>query len=83
MHTIKVLTGAFALLAVFLAIGGYLGSLRNGALAFIPVWLAGAALNMWIGVNRAGYTYAQEFPIFLAVFAIPAAAAAVLAWRAG
>ena len=43
-----------------------------GRLVKRPLWLAGAGINMWIGVNRAGYTYAQEFPIFLMVFAIPA-----------
>lgn len=83
MHTIKILAGAFALLAVCVAIGGYMRSLRKGALVFIPLWLVGAAINMWVGVTRAGYTYAEELPIFLVVFAIPAVAAAVLAWRVG
>lgn len=83
MHTLKVFVVAFALLAACVAIGGYRGSMRTGALAFIPLWLAGAALNMWIGVNRAGYTYAEEFPIFLTVFAIPAVMAAIFAWRVG
>jgi hypothetical protein len=39
-----------------------------------------AAINMWIGVNRAGYSYADEFPIFLLIFAAPAALAAGLWW---
>lgn len=84
MHTLKVLALGFALCAGCVAVGRYLGGgMRKGALVFIPLWLAGAAINMWIGVTYAGYTYAQEFPIFLLVFAIPAAVAAILAWRAG
>jgi len=52
------------------------------ALYFIPIWLAAAAVNMWVGVSRADYSVAEEFPIFLVVFAIPAAAVAgFLRWR--
>jgi hypothetical protein len=40
-----------------------------------------AAVNMWFGVNRAGYTYADEFPIFLLIFAVPAVVAAWLWWN--
>lgn len=83
MHTLTVLIGAFVLLALCIGLGYWRGSARKGALVFIPIWLALAALNMWIGVNRAGYTYEQEFPIFLTVFAIPALVAAVYAWRTG
>jgi hypothetical protein len=48
---------------------------------FIPVWLAVALVNMWLGVSRAGYSVADELPIFLVIFAIPAAAAAFIWWR--
>jgi hypothetical protein len=47
---------------------------------FIPVWLVAAAVNMWIGVTRAGYSVAEEAPIFLIVFAVPAAVALLVAW---
>ena len=36
---------------------------------------------MWIGVSRAGYSVADEAPVFLVVFGVPAAVAALLAWR--
>jgi hypothetical protein len=82
MHTIIVVALGFGLLAlcalVGRMIGGALGS-STAALVFLPVWLVGAAINMYIGVKRAGYSVAEETPIFLIVFAIPAAAA-VLAW---
>jgi mannitol-specific phosphotransferase system IIBC component len=31
-----------------------------GALVFLPLWLIGASINMYIGVKRVGYTPAQE-----------------------
>jgi len=81
MHTIMVLAGGLVLLAVCLLVGRYTGSIGKGALAFIPLWLIAAAVNMWIGVNRAGYSYADEFPIFLLIFLVPAAVAAWLWWK--
>jgi hypothetical protein len=45
------------------------------------LWLVGAAVNMAIGVKRAGYTVADEAPVFLVVFAVPALVALFLRWR--
>jgi hypothetical protein len=74
-----VVSAGIALLALF----GLLGWLTRAAVGttalwFIPVWLLCAGINMWIGVTRAGYTLAQEFPIFVVVFAVPATVAALL-----
>ncbi|MEJ0035922.1 MAG: hypothetical protein WDO68_07550 [Gammaproteobacteria bacterium] len=81
MHTVLVVAGGVVLLGVFLLIGKatLAASIATWALAFIPVWLLAAAGNMWFGVKRAGYTAAEEFPIFLVVFAVPAVLA-LLAW---
>ena len=38
---------------------------------FIAVWFVAALANMWMGVVRAGYSIAEELPIFLAIFAVP------------
>lgn len=85
MHTIKVLAAGFALLAACLLFGRALGvpgaGLAVGAKAFIPLWLIGAGINMWIGVSRAGYSVAEEAPVFLMVFGIPAAVALFIIWR--
>lgn len=86
MHTIMVILGGFALLGLCLVAGRWFGpagsaSLATGAKIFLPLWLFGAGLNMWIGVARAGYSVADELPIFLVVFAIPAAVAGILWWR--
>jgi len=51
------------------------------ALIFIPIWLGAAAINMWLGVSRAGYSVAEELPVFLAVFAIPAVVAWFIWWK--
>jgi hypothetical protein len=80
MHTVIVMAGGLVLLAVCLLVGRTTGSVGKASFVFIPLWLIVAAINMWIGVNRAGYTYADEFPIFLLIFAVPAALAAGLWW---
>jgi hypothetical protein len=83
MHTILVIAGAVVLLGAFLLVGklAAAASLAMWALAFIPVWLLAAFGNMWFGVKRAGYTWAEEFPIFLVVFAVPAVIAALAWWK--
>ena len=55
----------------------------TGAKAFIALWLVAALVNMWIGVSRAGYSVAEELPIFLVIFALPSALAAYAWWKYG
>ena len=81
MHTIKVLAGGFVLLGAFVLIGRSLGNGSKAALYFLPVWLAAAALNLWFGVAKAGYSVRDEAPIFLLIFAIPSALALLLWWK--
>ena len=85
MHTIKIVALGFALLAVCLFVGRWLGPSQaagyvQAAKVFLPLWLIGAGINMWIGVSKAGYSVADEAPVFLVVFAIPAAAAVLVLW---
>jgi hypothetical protein len=85
MHTIMVIAAGLLLLALFLLVGRVFGRAGPGAIAdaakyFIPIWLIAALVNMWIGVSRAGYTVAQETPIMVIVFAVPAAVA-LYVWR--
>jgi hypothetical protein len=35
---------------------------------------------MWLGVAKAGCSVAEEAPIFLVVFTVPAAVAILIAW---
>ena len=36
---------------------------------------------MFLGVQKAGYTVAEEAPVFLVVFLVPTAVALVVWWR--
>ena len=85
MRTLMIIIGGFVLLTICLvgarAVGGSMPSLATGAKVFIPLWLAVAGVNMWIGVNRAGYSVAEELPIFLLIFAVPAVVAAFTWWK--
>jgi hypothetical protein len=84
MHTVIVLAVGFGVLGLCALAGHALGGAQGSAtwaLVFLPVWLVGAAINMYLGVKRAGYSVADEAPIFLLVYAIPSAAALFLWWR--
>lgn len=85
-HTIKVIAGGFVLLALCLLIGRWMGGptpatgLATAAKVFILLWLIVAAINMWLGVAKAGYSVADEAPIFLVVLAVPVAVALLVLW---
>jgi hypothetical protein len=86
-HTIKVIAVGFVLLAICLAAGRIIGGgaqpslLARAALVFVALWFVGAGINMWLGVSKAGYSVAEEAPIFFVVFLIPAAVALFVWWR--
>jgi len=86
-HTVKVIAGGLVLLAVCLLIGRWVGGatpavgLVKAVKVFVPLWLVAAGINMWVGVSKAGYSVADEAPIFLVVFAVPTAAALFVLWR--
>ena len=49
--------------------------------AFVALWFLIAAVNMWMGVARAGYSFSDELPIFLLIFLVPAATAIIVKWK--
>jgi hypothetical protein len=85
MHILMVIVGGIALLGVFCLFGRLWGAdmsaLVPAATFFLPVWLAVAAVNMYIGVTRAGYTVMDELPILGLNFAVPAALAVIVIWQ--
>jgi hypothetical protein len=86
MHTLKVLFGGFLLLAVCLLLGRWIGGAAATVVAttikcFLVLWLAATLFNMWVGVNKAGYSVKDEAPVALLVFAVPAIVAIVIWWR--
>jgi hypothetical protein len=80
-----VILGGLVLLSLFALLGRSLSgnavALGRAAVYFIPLWLVLAAVNLWIGVRSAGYSLAEEAPIFAIIFAIPTAVAICLWWK--
>jgi len=85
MRTAIIIAAGLIAAALFLFAGRLLGrgpeTIALGAKIFIPLWLLAAAINLWIGVAKAGYTVMEELPIFALIFALPAAAAAYVWWK--
>lgn len=87
MQTLKVIAGGLILLGICLLIGRYtMGPTQaqgfgRAARIFLPVWFVASAMNLWIGVRHAGYSLAEELPIFGLVFMIPAAVAMFVWWK--
>jgi hypothetical protein len=84
MRTAIIIAIGFVLLAVCVLAPRLAGRPEwsaTGAKLFIALWLAAALVNMWIGVSRAGYSVTEELPIFLLIFALPAAAAGFAWWK--
>ncbi|MBO9514719.1 MAG: hypothetical protein J7549_11430 [Variovorax sp.] len=88
MRTLLFILGGFVLLAVCLGLGksmaGSFGDgMRVAVIAFAALWFVIAAVNMWMGIAKAGYSFGEELPIFLLIYLLPLAGAAfvVLKWK--
>jgi hypothetical protein len=86
MRTALFLTSGLMLMAALLIVAKlfseYFPSAPNWALGLgLSLWLGATAANMWIGVSKAGYSVTEELPIFILLFAVPAAAAVLVRWR--
>jgi len=77
MHTLMVMAGGWLLLFLCLLLArlSNLTSQATAALAFVPLWLLLSISNMAVGIHTAGYTLAEEAPVFVLVFALPALSA--------
>lgn len=86
MRTTVIILGGFVLLAACIVAARRLGGsaadpIRLATAIFIATWFVVAAINMWIGVARAGYSFREELPIFLLIFLLPAVAAVFIRWK--
>ena len=86
MRTGLFLLAGFLLLAGSLLVGKLFSTNHPTAtvvatVAYVLLWLVIAAANMWVGVSRAGYSVAEELPIFALIFGLPAAMAILLKWK--
>jgi len=84
MRTAIILGIGFVLLGVCLAAGWFAGGtprMKLAALVFLGLWFIATATNMYLGVARAGYSFMEELPIFLLLFAVPGIVALVLRYK--
>ena len=86
MRTGLFLLVGFLLLAACVILGklfspNYPAATTTAISVYVALWLVIAAFNMWTGVAKAGYSFAEELPVFALIFLIPAAAAILLKWR--
>jgi len=70
-----------AVLAARLISGTAAGPMITAAKVFLLIWFVIALVNMWVGVAQAGYSVAEELPIFLLIFAVPAVVAGFVWWK--
>lgn len=73
MRTVLITISGIVLLATFLGAGKAFFRERMSVIFAVPcaLWVSVAAINMWIGVVQAGYSVAEELPIFVAITAVP------------
>jgi hypothetical protein len=86
MRTVLIILGGFVLWGLCLGISRLLGGGNPGValwatVGFVAAWFAVSAINMWAGVTTAGYTFQEELPIFLIIFLLPTAFAALVKWK--
>jgi hypothetical protein len=86
MRTAIIILGGFVLWGACLGFAKLVYSGNPSAITvatatFVALWFVAAAVNMWLGVTQAGYTFMQELPIFLLIFGLPAAVAVVVKWK--
>ena len=87
MRTAIIIFSGFVLWAMCLgvarltsgAVGGSPMTLATAS--FIALWFVAAAVNMWVGVTRAGYSFQEELPIFLLIFLVPTVVAVFVKWK--
>ena len=84
MRTAIIFGIGLALLGACLGAGWLLGGaarLKMATLVFIGLWFIATAVNMYIGVTRAGYSFMEELPIFLLLFGAPTLVALLLRFK--
>ena len=86
MRTAIIIFAGFALWAICLGVAKLAANLNASSATiatatFVVVWFIAAAVNMYIGVAKAGYSFIEELPIFLVIFLVPAAVAVAVKWK--
>ena len=76
MRTLSVMVIGLILSGVGFWLAKLLGlSTATAFKAFGVLWLAFSAVNLYLGVVKAGYPLSVELPVFAVIFSLPVAAA--------
>jgi hypothetical protein len=85
MRTLILIATGVALWGAMLGLAKSFGTMPNAmrttSLAFVVIWGVIAAVNMYIGVARAGYSVKEELPIFFLIWLAPSIPALLVRWR--
>jgi hypothetical protein len=86
MRTLIFVLGGFVVWAACLGMGTLVASASATSMTiattvFVVMWFLAASANLWVGVMQAGYSCTEELPIFLVIFVLPVATAAVVKWK--
>jgi MFS superfamily sulfate permease-like transporter len=85
MRTLIFLTAGLLILAGFFMMAKLFSPNQRRAktltlLVFVLLWLITTMFNLLGGI-KAGYSFAEELPIFLLLFGVPALVAVLLRWK--
>jgi hypothetical protein len=86
MRTALIILGGFALWGACLGLAritaGSSATANSAATSiFVILWFGIAAVNMWMGIAKAGYSFQEELPIFLLIFLVPSIVAMLVKWK--
>ena len=86
MRTVAIIAAGFVLWGICIGVAKLAADLNASSstiatAAFVALWFIAAAVNMWIGVAKAGYPFMEELPIFLVIFLVPTAVAVAVKWK--
>jgi hypothetical protein len=86
MRTVLILTAGLLLLTAVVIFGRFFVHYYPSAMSwaigvFLVLWLLATGFNLWVGVNKAGYSVGEELPIMLLLFMVPAVVAVLVRWK--
>lgn len=86
MRTALIIVGGLVVWGICVGIAKFVAGASTSAtttatMIFVAIWLCAAALNLWMGVTKAGYSFREELPIFLVIFLLPTLVAVIMRWK--
>ena len=86
MRTLIIILAGIVLYIIGFLVSKYLAGSGTAShnivtIIFIMAWFIISAVNMWLGITWAGYTFMEELPIFLLIFLVPSVLALFIQWK--